>query len=419
MQSMRTLIKRIQAITLEKYLKKFPIVAVVGARQTGKTTLVRDLLKLRRRYLTFDETTNILLAEQDPASFLRQGTTMTIDEVQKVPVLFPAMKQIVDRKRVAGQFLITGSANITMLPKISETLAGRITFIEMTPFTILESSQGDLVNSISRHIITAKSSKICWEILKSIKPKPLPLEKYVLRGGLPPAYLEQNNESRQVWFKGYIRTYLERDVRDLSKIQKLYEYQKFLSLLAFHSAQIFNKADLARDCGIPYTTAGHFFDLLLATFQIFLIEPYHRNIGKRLVKAPKLMWNDTGLAMHLQGLNTWNDASRLGRDSFFVENKIAIELKTLFSAYEPTAKLFYWRTSGGSEIDFVIEREGQLIPIEIKWKSTIRPKDVTNMQIFLKDFKNSSRWGIILYKGKQLLKIKGNIYLVPYEYFLQ
>ena len=414
---MEDLISRIQAKTLDSYLKKFPIVAVLGARQTGKSTLVKDLLRMNRKYLTLDDTMNILLAEQDAESFLGQDLPITIDEVQKVPGLFPAMKKIVDNKRTPGQFLITGSANITMLPKISETLAGRIVFIEMHPITIMEALRRDLAHPALGHIMRAKTAKQCWDTLNSIKPSKFSIEKYVVRGGLPPAYLEKNNEARQAWFKGYVRTYLERDVRDLSRIQKLYEYQKYLSLLSFRSAQIFNKAEVARDCGIPYTTAGHFFDLLLATFQVFLVEPYFRNIGKRLIKSPKIMWSDTGLAMHLQGLNSWEDAVRLGRDAFFVENKIAIELKSYLSIYEPSAKLFFWRSSGGAEIDFLIERGDQMIPVEVKWRSTVSLKDVTGMQVFLQDFKNEAHWGIVLYKGSQLLKIKENIFLVPYEYF--
>lgn len=414
---MEKLIHRIQTKTLEKYLKKFPIVAVIGARQTGKSTLVKDLLGMKRKYLTLDDTTNILLAAQDAESFLRQDLPVTIDEVQKVPALFPAMKKIVDNKRTPGQFLITGSANITLLPKISETLAGRIVFIEMHPIMIMEALRKELAHLSIGHIMKAKTSKQCWDILNSIKQSEFQMEKYIVRGGLPPAYLEKNNDTRQAWFKGYVRTYLERDVRDLSRIQKLHEYQKYLSLLAFRSAQIFNKAEVARDCGIPYTTAGHFFDLLLATFQIFLVEPYFRNIGKRLIKSPKIMWSDTGLAMHLQGLHSWEDASRLGRDAFFVENKIAIELKSYLSIYDPSAKLFFWRSSGGAEIDFLIEKRGQLIPVEVKWRSAVSLKDVTGMQVFLQDFKNEAPWGIVLYKGKQLLKIKENIFLVPYEYF--
>lgn len=414
---MDTLIGRIQTKTLDSYLKKFPIVAVVGARQTGKSTLVRDLLRTKRKYLTLDDTMNILLAEQDAESFLGQDVPVTIDEVQKVPGLFPAMKKIVDNKRTPGQFLITGSANITMLPKIAETLAGRIVFIEMYPITIMEALRRDLAHPAIGHIIKAKTPKQCWDTLNNIKPSELQIERYIVRGGLPPAYLEKNSEARQAWFKGYVRTYLERDVRDLSRIQKLYEYQKYLSLLAFRSAQIFNKAEVARDCGIPYTTAGHFFDLLLATFQVFLVEPYFRNIGKRLIKSPKIMWNDTGLAMHLQGLNSWEDATRLGRDAFFVENKIAIELKSYLSICAPSAKLFFWRSSGGAEIDFLIERGDQMIPVEVKWRSSVSLKDVTGMQVFLQDFKNEAQWGIVLYKGSQLLKIKENIFLVPYEYF--
>lgn len=414
---MKKLIARVQLPLLEKYLKKFPVVAVVGARQTGKTTLVRDILKQNRAFLSLDDPTNALLAQEDPISFLQQAKRVTVDEIQKVPVLFPAIKRMVDQKRIPGQFLITGSANITMLPAISESLAGRIVFVQMAPFVVKELLGQRKNMPAFMDILRVSSPKKCWEILREIKYRELPLEKFIVRGGLPPAYLEEDNQMRKAWFNGYIRTYLERDVRDISRIRNIYDYQKFLSLLAFRCAQIFKKAEVARDCGIPYTTASHFFDLLLATYQVFLIEPYYRNIGKRLIKAPKVMWADTGLAMHLQGLQSWRDAVRLGKEGFLVENKIAIELTTYLSNNVPLAKLFYWRTSGGAEIDFVIKLGGRLIPIEVKWKSSLRTKDITSIQIFLKDFRKNAPWGIVIFKGSQLLKIKGNIFLVPYQLF--
>jgi len=344
MQGMSKLIPRIQISVVKKYLKKFPVVAVVGARQTGKTTLVRDLLKEKRLFLSLDDPTNILLARQDPLSFLEEAREVTIDEVQKAPFLLSAIKQIVDKKRKPGQFLITGSANITMLPSISETLAGRIVFVEMFPFTIGEILPERKETPGFMDILKIKSAKKCWEFLQQIKPRSFSLEEFIIKGGLPPAYLEKNNQMRKVWFDGYIKTYLERDVRDLSRIRNLYEYQKFLSLLAFRCAQILRKSEIARDSGIPYTTAGHFFDLLLATYQIFFLEPYYRNIGKRLIKAPKVMWSDTGLAMYLQGLQSWRDACRLGRDGFLVENKIALEIEAYLVNTFPSSNLFYWRT---------------------------------------------------------------------------
>ncbi|MBL7198213.1 MAG: ATP-binding protein [Candidatus Omnitrophica bacterium] len=414
---MRKLINRLQVNLLEKYLKKFPVVAVVGARQVGKTTLVRDLLRDKRKFFTLDDPAVVLTAEQNPISFLEQNKRITIDEVQKCPSLLSAIKRIVDKKRIAGQFIITGSANITMLPKISETLAGRIVFVEMSPLTMFESCGNILKKPKLVDIISADTPQRCWDILHSRKPKRFVLERTIFRGGYPDAWLTNDDESRLAWFKGYVRTYLERDVRDLSRIQKLYEYQKFLTLAAFRCAQILNRSNLARDAGIAYTTASHFLDLLLATFQIFLIEPYYRNIGKRLIKAPKLMWNDTGISLYLQGLNRWQDAQRLGKDSFFAENKIAIEIKSLLAAYALGAKLFYWRTSAGAEIDLLIEHKGRLIPIEIKWSENVDVRSLVSMEFFLKDFRTSAAWGIVLYRGKNLLKIKKNIFLVPFEYF--
>jgi predicted AAA+ superfamily ATPase len=177
MQGMNKLISRLQISVVKKYLKKFPVVAVVGARQTGKTTLVRDLLKEKRLFLSLDDSTNILLAQQDPLSFLEQAGEVTIDEIQKAPFLLNAIKQIVDKKRKPGQFLITGSANITMLPSISETLAGRIVFVEMFPFTVGEVLPQRKDSPGFMEVLKIKSVKKCWEFLQQIKPRSFSLEE--------------------------------------------------------------------------------------------------------------------------------------------------------------------------------------------------------------------------------------------------
>lgn len=416
---MKNLIRRLQTRALKRLLKKFPVVAVIGARQTGKTTLVQKLLEEKERsFFSFDDPTVILSAQDNPLSFLNRGPRLTIDEVQKYPDILSGIKRIVDQKRVPGQFLITGSANISLLPKISETLAGRIAFVEMTPLSFFEINSR--LENIPRaiKIIFSKSARQCWNILKKLKSQKINFEKLVFRGGYPTAWLEANDSDRQEWFKGYVRTYLERDVRDLARIQRLYDFQKFLSLAAFRCSQILNRSDLAKDAGIPYTTANHFFDLLLKSFQVFLLEPYFRNIGKRLIKAPKLMWTDTGVAFHLQGLASWIDAERLGRGSFLIENKIALEIKTLLSVYLPLAKLYYWRTNAGAEIDLIIENSGRLIPIEVKWSEKVSQRELVSMEFFLKDFKKTAAWGLVLYRGENLLQLKENIFLVPMNYFL-
>ena len=409
------LLKRLQTAQLTRALHKFPVVAVVGARQVGKTTLVRDILKDQRAFVTLDDPTVMLAATEHPVSLLTQAPRITIDEVQKSPGLLTAIKRIVDQHRRPGQFLLTGSANITMLPNISETLAGRIAFIDMFPFTLSElHATTDAMPTLAAMLSTQTATR-CWDVLNDARPGKRSLEQAVWRGGYPSAWLEADEEARRDWFKGYVRTYLERDVRDLSRIQRLYEYQKFLSLAAFRCGQILNRADLARDAGLAYTTAGHFLDLLLATFQVFLVEPYFRNIGKRLIKAPKLMWNDTGLAAYLQGVSRWEDAQRLGRSGFLVENRIAMELKALLSARLPLAKLYYWRTSGGAEVDLVVDYNGRLIPIEVKWSEQVSTRDLKGLESFFNDMGPDVPWGVVLYRGKQTVKVSEKLFLAPFE----
>lgn len=415
---MNKLINRFYTGIVNSFLKKFPVIAIVGARQVGKTTLVRKLLNIKRPFYTLDDPAVILTAETNPISFLSQSKQMTIDEIQKSPALLTAIKRLIDEKRTPGQFIITGSANITMLSNISETLAGRVAFVDLMPLTIFEIYSSLKEEPKIVKMISCRRADKCWEFLNSISYTSFNLEETIFRGGYPSAWLNNNDKARQEWFKAYVRTYLERDVRDLSRIRRLYDYQKFLTLTAFRCGQVLNRSDLARDAGIPNTTANHFFDLLLATFQVFLLEPYYKNIGKRLIKSPKLMWSDTGLAMYLQGLKQWEDAQRLGRISFLAENKITLEIKNILSVYLPFAKLFYWRTSAGAEIDLLIEYEEQLIPIEIKWSEKVSRRDIISMEVFLNDFKKTALWGIVLYRGKQTLKLKENIFLVPFERLL-
>lgn len=414
---MKNWLPRLQMHALKKYLRKFPVTAVVGARQVGKTTLVKDLLAEERAYFSLDDPAVTLAADENPMVFLNQAPRITVDEIQKSPSLLNAIKRIVDAERKPGQFLITGSANITTLPQISETLAGRIAFVEMGPLTLSEADRRIDQIEETLDILSSPTATQCWKRLQTRKPHRLNLERDVIRGGYPSVCTEPDPTIRQEWFKAYVRTYLERDVRDLSRIQQLHEYQRFLSLAAFRAGQILNRANLARDAGVAYTTAGHFFDLLQATYQVFLLEPYSRNIGKRLIKAPKLMWCDTGLALHLQGITQWQDAARLGRSSFAVENKVALELKSALSTRLPLAKMFYWRTSGGAEVDLVIERSGQLIPIEIKYQEHVTQREVMGILNFMRDFRSQAPWGMVLYRGTHLLKLHDHLFLVPFGHF--
>jgi predicted AAA+ superfamily ATPase len=357
----------------------------------------------------------MFMAAENPLTLLGQAPRITIDEVQKSPAMLTGIKRLVDQRRTPGQFLLTGSANITMLPGISETLAGRIAFIDMFPLTLSEIQATREARSPLAAMLSSRTAKRCWEVLNEARTRKSSLEQAVWRGGYPSAWLEADEHARRDWFKGYVRTYLERDVRDLSRIQRLYEYQKFLSLAAFRCGQILSRADLARDAGLAYTTAGHFLDLLLATFQVFLIEPYFRNIGKRLIKAPKLMWSDTGLAAHLQGLSRWDDAQRLGRSAFLVENRIALELKAMLSAHLPLAKLYYWRTSGGAEVDLVVEYNGRLIPIEVKWSEQVSKRDLKGLESFFNDMGADVPWGMVIFRGRQVVKLSEKLFLVPFE----
>ena len=281
-------------------LSDTPAVLVNGARQSGKSTLVQsaELTKHGRQYLTFDDPGVLGAAKRDPNGFIAGlNTLVTLDEVQHVPELFPAIKMAIDRKREPGRFLLTGSANVLLLPKLSESLAGRMEVLTLWPF-----SQGEM-NDVSEGFIDALFSKQpVWSSGKSSGIRRDELFVKVMAGGYPLVVARNTGARRKAWFQSYLTTILQRDVRDLTNVADVTAVPRLLSVVAARAGGLLNFADLSRTLALPQTTLKRYFALLEATFLVQLLRPWSSNLGQRLIQTPKVYLDDTGLLAHLLGL---------------------------------------------------------------------------------------------------------------------
>lgn len=380
---------------LHEALADTPVVLLNGARQTGKTTLAEELSReLGGNYFTLDDATVLAAATADPVGFLKRQEGMTvIDEVQKAPGLFPAIKRQVDRDRRPGKFLLTGSANVLMLPKVSESLAGRIEIVTLWPF-----SQGELEGRREK-FIDAVFSKDMPRFIKG-KPAEREIEECVLTGGYPEAVARSVLERRQAWFGAYITTILQRDVRDLSHIVGLTDMPRLLSLLAVRSGGLLNMSEVSRSTGIAHTTLRRYLSLLETTFLVQLLPAWSTNRSKRLVKSPKLHLIDSGMAAQLSGVM---NREQPGDRQFFghlLETFVVMELRKQMTWNKTYGSMFYFRTPSGQEVDAVLEDvTGRIVGIEVKSSASVSDKDFSGMKALAGLAGKRFHRGIVLFDG--------------------
>ena len=406
------MIKRIYLEELNTLLKHFPVVAVIGARQVGKTFLVTKLLEQERDYYNLDDLATLSLAEQNPELILDKTTLITIDEVQRLPSLLLEIKKRVDAEKIPGKFLLTGSANIELIPKLQETLAGRIAFLEVFPITFFEK-------------LNTKSEPGIIKLLQGSSLNSLPKNNFKLNlidellcGSFPELVEKQDLFFSQNWYEGYIKSYLERDVRGLANIHSLIDYQRVLALTSTRIANLYSLTELSKDSGISLTTLKRYLNLLIISYQFYELPPFFRNINKRLVKTPKIFSFDSGLSAYLQGLKSILDVERLSRLGSLVENRFVTEIKIILNVFLNTAQISFYRSHGGGEIDLIIEYQNQILPIEIKATSNLKNINPKTLENFLLQFDKEAVLGIIIYLGDKILEIKPQIYLVPWKYLL-
>jgi predicted AAA+ superfamily ATPase len=403
------MIKRNITSNLLDALADTPVVLLNGARQTGKSTLAKAIVsrEYSAKYITLDDFSALSAARHDPAGFLAGlDGPVIIDEVQKAPDLFPAIKSVVDRDRHPGRFLLTGSANVFLLPRLSESLAGRMEILTLWPF-----SQGEMIGVREEFIDALFAHKLPSHVINPENQADI-LERVVV-GGYPEAVRRSANARRKAWFGSYITTLLHRDVRDLANIEGMANLPRLLSILAVRVPTFLNFADLSRTAAIPQSTLKRYMTLLEAIFIIQNIPAWSGNLGKRLVKAPKLVISDTGLKAHLTGTT----AERMTADGSiggYLENFVMMELRKQIPWSRIQPQIFHFRTPIGQEVDMVLEDpKGRLVGIEVKTASVVGSEDFKGLRILGELGGKHFHRGIVLYTGTEVVPFGQNLHAVP------
>jgi uncharacterized protein len=383
--------------TLKKFLKLFPAVTVTGPRQSGKSTMLRECLKDNYDYVTFDRIQNIEDFSSDPESFIQKYKNKVIfDEAQQVPRLFNYIKLMIDEDRQNyGKFILTGSSQFSMVRGITETLAGRVGNICLLPFQYTEVPERQ--------------------------------KKGQLLFGSYPEIVVRGYKGVLEWYESYIQNYLERDVRGLANIGNLRDFKRFINLLAANTSQEFNASSYANEIGVNYKTIQSWLSILEAGYIIFTIEPYFHNLGKRIVKRPKVYFWDTGLVCYLTGVGTNELFEKGPLCGPIFENYLVSEIMKDIRHNNKDIKLFYFRSNLGRESDLIIEDRvnKKIIFSEIKYNKTARPKMVENIKILLekeKEYKVHAGYdvsGLLLYNGDEKGSYFGIIYYMPWSSFLK
>jgi uncharacterized protein len=394
---------------LERALRQLPVVVLSGLRQSGKSTLLQNEPTLARghTYRTFDDFATLAAARANPESLLADPAIL--DEVQRCPELLVALKKSVDDERRPGRFILSGSANLALLGHVSETLAGRAVYFTLHPMT-----RRELRRTPNRRPFLA--TFLNSPALPASKAEPVS-EQEVLTGGLPPVCLGPV-EGVADWFRGYVQTYVERDVRHLSQITDLVAFRTLAQLAALRTGQVLVISTLARDAKLNAVTAGRYLNLLEASFLIHRLPPFLKNRSSRLVKSPKLYFTDSGLAAHLAGVTTLEP----GRDDLLrgalFETYVAHNLAALLEAHLPDAHLAYWHEQGRHEVDFVIEVNRKIVGIEVKAATRWSENDLSGLRAFLERTPACSA-AVLAYNGKEAVKLDDKLWAIPMGQLLE
>jgi len=399
-------IQRSLESVLEKAISEFPAVILTGPRQSGKTTVLKHLFESRYRYVSLELPDIQSSASQDPRAFLEMYVPPVIfDEIQYAPNLLPYIKERIDTQRQkTGQYILTGSQNILLMEKVTESLAGRAAVLRLLPFS-------------KREIEMRPQALLPWgksSILSSNEGSSFQnLWKNFLRGSYPEITRNTDRDST-LWYASYIQTYLERDVRTLRQVGDLTQFRDFLRVMAARSAQLLNLTDVSRDLGVTVNTIKAWLSVLESTFQIIILRPYFANVGKRLVKTPKIYFTDVGTLCYLIGLKDPEHAASGPMAGAIMETAVVTEIvKTyLHKGHEP--HIYFWRTSAGTEVDIIVEVNGKLVPIEVKASATPRPAMASAIKIFHSDLGDRSLPGYVVHPGDTTLPLGSNVTAIPF-----
>ena len=393
-------------------MKDTPVVFVAGSRQTGKSTLVQAVQASLpdSDYRTMDDLNTLASARRDPMGFVEALPSRAfLDEVQRAPEVFLPIKAAVDRDRRPGRFVLTGSANVLALPRVSDSLAGRMEILTLWPLAQAE------IEGTSPGFIDACFSGQAGSLRGPGRSRTTLVQR-VLAGGYPEALARATGQARARWFDGYLTTLVQRDVRDLAQIEGVIQLPALLATLAARAGSPLNFADLGRNLAMNQMTVKRYIALFEALFLVVTLPPWSDNLGKRLAKTAKIYFNDAGLLAHLLGVDADGLAHQSVSKGALVENFAVMELMKLAANSQARPSLFHFRTSSGQEVDVVMEtRRRDLVGVEIKSAATVADADFRGLHHFAAIAGKRLRAGVVLYAGRETLPFGDRMWAVPLE----
>jgi hypothetical protein len=404
---MRRYLPRTLEPVLRRAAREFPAVVLTGPRQSGKTTLLTHLFGHRARYLSLELPDVRAAASADPRGFLEAyPPPVILDEIQYAPDLLPYIKERIDARRsVHGQYLLTGSQNLLLSQQITESLAGRAAMLRLLPLA-------------HRELMGVPEAALPWEAGRQRPGRPAlsraDLWAGWLRGGFPELAVEPGRDLG-LWHASYIQTYLERDVRQLRQVGDLAQFQSFLRALAARSGQLLNLSDIARDLGVALNTSKAWLSVLEATFQVIVLRPYFANLGKRLVKTPKVYFTDTGTLCALVGLKSAEHAAAGPLGGAIFETAVVLEVYKTLTHRGQEPQLYFWRTASGVEVDLLVDTGEQLLPIEIKLTATPHPGLAAGVKAFHDWLGPQAGPGLVVHPGEVRLPLAPNVRAWPFN----
>ncbi len=390
----------------EEALSDTPVVLIVGPRRAGKTTLVRKMGEAGRTYITLDDQTTLDAARSDPVGFIRGLDQAIIDEIQRAPDLLLAIKKTVDEDYRPGRFLLTGSANVLTLPRVADSLAGRMETIQMLPLARAEVT-GQMPRFLER-LFDGKLQGVQGAIVGD------DLVKLVLIGGFPEAISRDSERRRQDWSRSYLTSVLTRDLRDIADIEKLTELPKFVRLLAEHSGQLVNYSQFGGSINVSHKTGQRYVALLEQVFLVATLQPWYTNALKRIAKTPKLHFLDSGLLATTRGLSFERVKANRGEFGALLESFVFSEVLKLMTGSDLRLTPYHFRDQQMHEVDIVLERDdGMIVGIEVKAAATVKSGDFAGLRTLAEACKDRFAFGVVLYDSADLVPFGDKLAAAP------